>query len=562
MDVPSDRFSFRTRLAAVEKLKNDVFDILVIGGGITGAAVARDAASRGLKVALIEKKDFAWGTSSRSSKLIHGGLRYLENFEFKLVFEALAERALLLKTAGNRVRPLPFYFPVYQSDPHGMDLMSVGFWLYDLLALFRTPGAHRRLSRKKLLADVPYLRAETLKGGFRYYDASMWDDSLVIETLRSAHGMGATVASQIEALRPCFQNGKLGGFAVADHFSQQSFRIHAHKTIVCAGPWTDVVGQQLDSGWKAWLSPSKGTHLVFDWKKIPVPGAIVMSHPKDGRISFVIPRPDFGAGVTIVGTTDGPHQGKPDDVSVDPGEVTYLMDLLHRYLPGLGLEKADILSAYVGIRPLYSGGSDAEKLQTVSREHFIGTGPGGSVVVAGGKYTTSRTMGQEIVDFCLKSWRDELRGSGKGYFPNTVRAPKTKEPINPSAMPRAIEETRVKAQKEGLGIPERLIELLGADALEVAKLAKQYPSQSHSPDGFPEIEAMLRWSIRNEMVLHLEDFYFRRVPLYLALPDHGVSVLDRLALIWGEELGQTSLMAERERKSVLAEIHRRKTWVE
>src|SRR5437879_1914815 len=169
-------FSFRSRADSIRRFGTEVFDLLVIGGGISGASVARDAASRGLKVALVEKRDFAWGTSSLSSKLIHGGLRYLENFEFGLVFEALSERSLLLRTAPHMVRPLPFYFPVYEGDAHSKGQLGLGMWLYDLLAMFRTPEFHRNLSSPQMVEEIPFIRQAGLKGGFRYYDASMWDD--------------------------------------------------------------------------------------------------------------------------------------------------------------------------------------------------------------------------------------------------------------------------------------------------------------------------------------------------------------------------------------------------
>src|SRR5580700_5677796 len=163
-------FSFRSRSEAIRRFGTEVFDLLVIGGGISGACVARDAASRGLKVALVEKRDFAWGTSSRSSKLIHGGLRYLENFEFGLVFEALSERSLLLRTVPHMVRPLRFYFPVYEGDAHGKGVLGLGMWLYDLLAMFRTPEFHRSLTSQQMIQDIPFIQTTGLQGGFRYYD--------------------------------------------------------------------------------------------------------------------------------------------------------------------------------------------------------------------------------------------------------------------------------------------------------------------------------------------------------------------------------------------------------
>ncbi|MGH7197705.1 MAG: glycerol-3-phosphate dehydrogenase/oxidase, partial [Candidatus Omnitrophota bacterium] len=349
-------FSFKTRQKALQRFREEKFDFLIIGGGITGAGTARDAASRRLKVALVEKNDFAWGTSSRSSKLIHGGLRYLQNMEFGLVFEALSERAHLLKTVPHMVRPLPFFMPVYRGDSPGRALLSFGLWLYDFLSLFRTPGFHRRFSKKKFLRQVPFLKGEGLLGGFRYYDASMWDDVLAIETLRSAYLNGAVIANYTEAVAPLWENEKndrIVGFQVRDaDRPDELIDLHAKKVVVCAGPWTDQIGVKLSPRWHRWLNPSKGVHLIFDLKKIPVPGALVMGHPEDGRIAFVIPRPDYGAGIVIVGTTDGPTPLEPEGATIEPSDVEYLMDLLKRYFPTLNLTTSDIVSAYIGVRPL------------------------------------------------------------------------------------------------------------------------------------------------------------------------------------------------------------------
>ncbi|MGZ3688099.1 MAG: FAD-dependent oxidoreductase, partial [Bdellovibrionota bacterium] len=231
-------FSHATREEALQRFRTESFDLLIVGGGISGAGVARDATRRGLKVALVEKHDFAFGTSSRSSKLIHGGLRYLQNMEFGLVFEALAERALLLKSVPHLVRPMPFLLPVYEGDSHGRAILGIGLWLYDLLALFRTPEFHRSLSREKMLEEVPGLRAEGLKGGFKYSDATMWDDVLAVETLRAASQDGAAVANYVEAAAPVWTGDRITGFRVRDRISGSEIEIRASRLVVCAGPWT------------------------------------------------------------------------------------------------------------------------------------------------------------------------------------------------------------------------------------------------------------------------------------------------------------------------------------
>lgn len=594
-------FSYRTRSENLRRYRQEEFDLLVVGGGITGAAVARDAASRGLRVALVEKGDFASGTSSASSKLIHGGLRYLENMEFKLVFEALAERALLLKTVPHMVRPLPFYLPVYEGDRNGRFILGLGLWLYDLLSLFRAPGRHRSLSRTQFSAEVPFLNKTGLKGGFRYFDASMWDDVLVIETLRAAHSLGVASANYVEAVAPIWKNDSVIGYRVRDREASSreagEIDLRASRTVICAGPWTDLLGEKLDPQWHPWLSPSKGVHLIFDLKRIPVPGALVMSDSKDQRIAFVIPRPDFGAGVVIVGTTDGPSDPHPEKTEVKADDVEYLMKLLHRYFPDLHITHDDILSAYVGVRPLvghpktYSRkavkkalpGSVAKEsssvpsvsLQKVSREHFIGEGPGGTLIVAGGKYTTHRTMAEEIVDVVIGNWRrDTQTGVGIPMRPElfaSLRAPQTLTAVNPRATFAAAEEACEKAHRRGVEIPRELLERFGAEALDVLEVNASGGSVSSGvqgaetgPHGFPLLEAQLRYLMRSGMVIHLEDFVFRRIALFTALRDHGASWFERLARVWAEEHGLSGVELESQASvecvRLNAEIARRDAW--
>lgn len=575
-------FSYKTRQKNLERFRTETFDLLIIGGGITGAATAREAASRGLKVAVVEKKDFAWGTSSRSSKLIHGGLRYLENMEWGLVFEALSERAQLLKLVPHMVRPLRFLMPVYRGNKPGRVLLTVGLWLYDLLSLFRTPGFHRHLSRKKLLGEVPFLKEEGLLGGFSYYDASMWDDVLAIEILRAAHTLGAAIANYVEALTPLWEEDRIVGFRVRDMESrgrEEIIDLKAVRVVVCAGPWTDQVGITLSPQWRRWLNPSKGVHLVFDWRRLPVPGALVMSHPEDGRISFVVPRQDYGSGVVIVGTTDSVTPSDPEKAAVDPSDVKYLMDLLNRYFPSLGLTSSDIISAYVGVRPLMgmqagtagsegqnSAAATAAELQKVSREHYIGSGPGGTVLVAGGKYTTHRTMAREIVDFTLEAWR---QGGAKGGLmeppPSGLGPSATDSPVNPRATLESVKQGRREAAGKGWQIPEELWGRYGAEALEIMEvheMALERPGNhaQEDPEGFPLLAAQLRHAIRTEMVLRLEDFYLRRAPLYATRADHGLPWAEELARIWAAESGLPESAASVELQRLKEEFDCRSAW--
>lgn len=537
-------FSFKERQQALNKFKSHYFDLLIIGGGITGAAAARDAATRGLSVALIDKNDFAFGTSSRSSKLIHGGLRYLENFEFGLVYESLRERAWLLKTVPHIVKPLPFYLPVYRGDKNGKFLLNLGLYLYDLLAIFKSPGMHRNISARQMLDICPFLKQEGLRGGFKYYDATMWDDAITVETLRSASASGAFVANYIEACSPIWENGRIAGFKIRDKESKASsneLEIRAKKTIICAGPWTDLLGASIDKKWNKWLSPSRGIHLIFDFKRLPVPGAVVMTNQKDGRISFVVPRSDFGQGVVIVGTTDGPSASEPEKTEITKEDVDYLLTLLNLYFPNSKITVDDVLTAYVGVRPLVRNELEGGSLQKVSREERIDYGPGGTIMVAGGKYTTHRAMAEEIIDFTIKT-------SPSLPFSNLTR---TREPINT--------EARVEFS-EG---PTALLQRYGGEAREIIEIEKVSPKSALTEiDGFPMLCSQLRYAIRHGMVLHLEDFYFRRTALFLSCRDHGLKVAPTLAKIWAEELGADQEAIKTELDRLYAEVNNRDEWRE
>ncbi|NDG83489.1 MAG: glycerol-3-phosphate dehydrogenase/oxidase [Proteobacteria bacterium] len=504
----------------MKRLETEEFDFLVVGGGITGAGVAWDASSRGYTVALIEKFDFAHGTSSRSSKLVHGGLRYLENYEFPLVFEALSERSYLLQSAPHLVRPLPFYMPVYEDSPHSAYLLSAGMWFYDFLALGRAPSLHQRISGGMSARMIPGIKRDGLTCTFKYYDASMWDDALVLDVLAQAHQNGAAIASRAKAVRAHRdEKGVITAMTVRDELAGgegKEIKVRFKKLIVCAGVWTDEVGQVLEGDkWHKWIAPSRGLHLVFDWKKFPVPGAVTMQI-NDGRIAFVIPRHDFGPGITIVGTTDGPCSLPPDQIEDEVEAIradrAYLLELLSQYFPNLHLTDDDVVNHYIGIRPLVdpnrnaSGG--AKNLQKVSREHTIDHGPGGSVIVAGGKYTTFRKMAEQIVDFAIQ---------GQEY-----REPETDVSLFEPAIPAEIQRARETARARGWTIPEKLFERYGADALEIHKIHESRCDRTTvDPEGFPLLEAQFRYAVRHQMVISVEDFVRRRQPLHLCRKDHG-----------------------------------------
>ncbi|HEX4922641.1 MAG TPA: FAD-dependent oxidoreductase, partial [Bdellovibrionales bacterium] len=292
-------FSFRTRAENIKRMESEEFDLAIIGGGITGAGAARDAASRGMKVALIEARDFAFGTSSRSSKLIHGGIRYLENKEFKLVFEALSERRILHEMAPNLVHPLRFVLPIFEGDRVSPWLMGVGMWLYDILAMFEAK-MHEFLSPAESVERVAHLNEKGLRGSYVYSDAYMDDDRLVHATLRSANELGAVCANYVAATGAEFTGEKVTAVICADQRSGRTFKLRARHIVSTVGPWTDRLGHSLFKNWKDILRPTKGVHVILERAKLPVNDAVVMSTRADKRIVFVIPRNEM----VIVGTTD------------------------------------------------------------------------------------------------------------------------------------------------------------------------------------------------------------------------------------------------------------------
>ncbi len=508
-------FSYQDRTHNIARFEKENFDLVIVGGGITGAGVARDACSRGMKVALVEANDFASGTSSRSSKLIHGGLRYLENLEFHLVFEALSERRTLLEIAPHLVHPLKFFLPLYKNSRVGMFKLGLGMWLYDLLSQFEAPEMHQRFDAKDTIAEISILNSQDLVGAFSYYDAYMDDDRLVFETLRSAHDLGLAAANYCLAEAPEFVNDKLASIGVKDKFSGRSFRLKGKHFLSAVGPWTDIFGGATLPDWKKTLRPTKGIHLTLSKERLPIRDVVVMSDDEKKRIVFVIPRFDM----VIVGTTDTDYPGDPGKVSTDEADVIYLLELLSEYFPGANLTKKDIVSSYAGVRPLIEDGSATEG--KTSREHTIISDPRNVTFVAGGKFTTYRKMAEEIVDKVLESFDFETKVN--------FRKPNTKVPLNSRITKDGFEDIkrRTKDLARDFDRPELEIEFLlhrhGSEAFEMMAKYGRYLSVW-------ELEAY--HAIFETMCMNITDYMARRVPLFLASPDHGNYQLQDVANVF------------------------------
>lgn len=527
--MKSSTFSPEDRARYINEMQYELFDVVIIGGGITGAGVARDAASRGMQVALVEADDFASGTSSRSSKLIHGGIRYLENLEFGLVFEALSERRKLFEMAPTLVHPLRFVLPLFEGDRVGMFKMSLGMWLYDILALFEAPEMHARLTRENTIEQFPVLRPQGLKGAFAYYDAYMDDDRLVLETLRSAARWGAKAVNYIRAVDAEKDTcGKVSALKVKDQLTGKDFKIRGRHFVSSVGPWTDDVAHSLLKEWQDLMRPSKGIHLTFSRDRLPLKDAVVMAADQQKRIVFAIPRHEM----VIVGTTDTDYEGDPGAVKSEVSDVRYLLQIINEYFPGAEIKEEDIIASYSGVRPLVDDGSSSES--KTSREHLIINDSRNITFVTGGKYTTYRNMAKEAVESFL------------GQFPieDQVKFARstTDEPLNSRASVNMLRKAMQKVEMQS-GIPESskpvlrwLVERHGDEAFDLwADIEAWQNSDLQLWQRVWKAEA--RHAIKYKMCMNIRDFYLRRSPLFLSRKDHGFGYLDVIAAAFGEELG-------------------------
>jgi len=534
----------KDRQSSLEKMSQDTFDLAIIGGGITGAGVARDAASRGMRVALIEASDFASGTSSRSSKLIHGGIRYLENLEFGLVFEALSERQKLFDMAPHLVHPLRFILPVYKGGRVPAWKMGLGMWFYDALSMFEAPELHTFLDQSELSHEFPALRMLKLEGGFAYYDAYMDDDRLVLETLRSARALGAEIANYVKATGAVMEQDRITALECEE--GGRKFQLKARHVISSVGPWTDQLGRGLFKDWKRILRPSKGVHLTFSRERFPLKDAVVMG--AENRIVFAIPRHEM----VIIGTTDTDYPGDPGEVRTEKEDVAYLLQVIEHYFPGAQITAKDILGAYAGVRPLIDDGAQSES--KTSREHAIWNDPRGCTFVAGGKYTTYRNMARQTVDAALAAFPIEDRV--RFAHSHTV------QPLNPKVSPILLERARREHPDwaADLKVPSRFTGLLadrhGLEAQEILLNAvDQLSSISRESEEWLWCAEALH-AMKHTMCLHLSDFYFRRTPLVLSRQDHGLPLREALADVMGRYLG----WSPRERQEEINALQNKITW--
>ncbi|SDT39864.1 glycerol-3-phosphate dehydrogenase [Paenibacillaceae bacterium GAS479] len=516
-------FSPEGRQQALQEMGKQTVDLLIIGGGITGSGLARDAALRGLKVALVEKVDFGYGTSSRSSKLVHGGVRYLAYGEVNLVRESARERKVLKKIAPHLIHSLPFVFPLYKGE--SLMKFRAGFFLFDKLAGSTKFEKHKVLSVEEVRESVPALR-DPLIGGIVYGEYITEDARFTLLNAISAAEQGALVANHAEVTDFIIEGDKVIGAKVTDKLSGETYGIHAKVTVNATGPWAEqlLVKERLSTPKKLLLS--KGIHIVFDAARIPIKGAVALKSPS-GKEGFMIRRWNY----VYVGTTDVQHDGIIDQPQADRDAMNHLLGMSQECFPDLNLTEDDILGTWAGVRPLISEGNKSSR--DTSRHDEIWKIKDGLLTVAGGKLTTYRPMADRIMTSVGKELGIELPDNHL-----------TEEVILPGGDIKGdFEQFKGQMTKRlaNLGFSdetaERLIWLYGTAIENLLQYANEDPAWLEPIAlGIPAIKAEVRLALEKEMALSLTDFLDRRSALLIFSKDHGVESAKTVAHIMGERL--------------------------
>jgi glycerol-3-phosphate dehydrogenase len=525
-----------SRAATVARLKEEAFDVLVIGGGITGAGIALDAASRGLRVALVEKEDFAAGTSSRSTKLIHGGLRYLKQLEFALVKEVGSERAIVHRLAPHLVVPEKMLLPLYEKRGLGYWLTSIGLKVYDWLAGVKAEDQRKMLTKKQTLAAEPLLKPDDVKGGALYAEYRTDDARLTIEIVKLAHQQGALVANYLEVNDFTYQSGQLQGACVVDHQSQQSFPIRATAVVNATGPWVDDLRTINKSKEGKTLHLTKGVHIVVPYHRLPVRQAIYFDVP-DGRMIFAIPR----GRVTYIGTTDTDYHRSKEEVTATRTDVKYLIDAVNETFPNAHLTQADVESTWAGLRPLIH--EDGKSASELSRKDEIFESPTGLISIAGGKLTGYRKMAERVTDRVIEKYFSS-RQLKKCATDNLVLPGGD---FTAQSLHEAGEWLAREATARGLRGSDaaRLLHLYGTQAPAI--LARMRTSAD------AELSLLLaeaRFCIESEFALRPTDFLVRRSGLLYFNYPQAVRLVPQVLALFAESIGWAEEITQREEEQL------------
>ena len=478
------------------------YEVAIVGGGINGAGIARECALRGISCILLEKDDFASGTSSKSSKLAHGGLRYLEHGDIRLVFEACHERERLLNNAPHLVKSLPFIIPIYTSSRRPKWQIKIGLWLYDKLSGFSRVRPHKMLSKEDVIKLEPGLNQDGLVGGAMYYDAQMDDARLVIETALAAEKYGAHIYNYMKVVSVTNKQNEKSTLSLSDTLSKDTHSITADLVINTTGPWSDTFMKNVNEHHSDQLRLSKGIHIIT--KSEIKDHAILLTSGKDGRVFFVIP----WFGLTMIGTTDTDYDGNLNDIEITDEDTSYLLESAKTHVPGLSLEKKDIISTFAGLRPLIkqTGGTASQ----VSREHKV-IQTGNIISLFGGKYTTFRKMSEDVA----KHIHSQIR---KGPF-----QPLTETLSHWGGKIKNIDafiEESANFDMKTYGISKEtythLVNLYGSKYSAVLEHAKQFPDGLKNIKDTHHIKGEIYYARDIEKARTQDDFLRRRTKLALS----------------------------------------------
>jgi len=533
------------RAEAMNRLANEQFDVLVVGGGITGVGVALDAASRGLRTALVERRDFATGTSSKSSKMVHGGIRYLQQRELRLVYESLHERQRLLDNAPHLVSPLPFLIPLFGRDgvvqKNVARAYSIALWLYDATGGWRIGKRHRRIDRAEALAHFPTLRTDRLVAGFYYYDAWADDARLTLAVARTAAlDHGAVVCNYMEVVDLVRDaSGKARGARVRSSApgagaDGATLEVRSSVVVNATGVWADEV-RALDEGSHPHsLRPAKGIHVSVPRSKLPADIAAVVPVPKDRRSIFVVPWPD-GEDVYI-GTTDTAYEGPLDDPACLPEDVDYLIGAVNGVVDE-PISRSDVTGIWAGLRPLLApagGHHVSERTADLSRRHRVRASRGNLVTVTGGKLTTFRRMAEDTVDEVVRLLGDSAPAGSK-------RCRTSRLPIRGVAgYARLLEPGAARAHGLDEDVFRALVRRHGGETPSVLELASGRPELLEPlVPGLSQLKVEALWAVRKEMALTLDDVLSRRTRASIRRAPAAVAaageVGELLAGEWGRD---------------------------
>ncbi|HEY0743846.1 MAG TPA: glycerol-3-phosphate dehydrogenase/oxidase [Chryseosolibacter sp.] len=539
-----ESFSFLERQKILQRLASEHFDLLVIGGGITGAGIGLDAASRGLNVAVVEKHDFAYGTSSRSTKLIHGGLRYLKQFEFGLVKEVGSERAVVHNLAPHLVIPEKMLLPLYEKKGLGYWLTSIGLMIYDFLAGVKKEDQRMMLTGKQTFRYEPLLKKDGVKGGAIYAEYRTDDARLTIEIAKTAARYGATMANYVKVTDFTYEDQKITGVVAHDELSTSNFEIKATSVINAAGPWVDELREINKSKVGKRLHLTKGVHVVVPHQKFPIHQAIYYD-VEDGRMVFAIPR----GRVTYIGTTDTNYEGDKDRVFTSAEDAQYLIRGVYNTFTGLELSVSDIESSWAGLRPLIH--EDGKSASELSRKDEIFESPSGLISIAGGKLTGYRKMAERVVNLVIKK-----HFADRALVPvSTMNIKLNAEPFTSYKQVKQYTE-KIAEQLKPYALsgytPKYLVETYGK---QTDIILKYFFSLNEDVAELGLLKAEAWFTIHNEMVCSVEDFFVRRTGLIYFEIRKVIRFHNEIAHFMKGLLGWSYAQVELEIKKIQARIH-------